>query len=350
MGLLNALRLSTTPVVDPTRASAALQLSSPWSTSNSLLPALLLEDLYGLDAPMVVTREMAMRIPAIAKGRAILHAIIGNVPRRAYRGDVELIDQPTWLYRSDSGISPVMRTKMILDDFIFNEASLLAVKRGNEGQPVDVTPIPYDSWSVNADGYIEVNGAIAPADQVIYLPGPGPGLLSMAADTILAALSTENAWTSRVRNPFPAMVLQEVEDHGMTKEEAKAYVQQVAQARRNPDSAVMFMPASMRIESHAAESTDLYESGRNALRLDFANFLNIPASLLDGSTASASLTYSTQEGRRNELFDYTISYWASPIEEALSLDNVVPRGQRVRFDFANYLTPNPAPTGPNTQD
>jgi len=350
MGLLTALRITNTPLVDPSYTSSALQIASPWSDSSNLLPALIAEEIYGLGALTPVTRAQAMMIPAIAKGRAILHAIIGNVPLRAYRGDTELVTQPTWLYRSDSGISPAMRTKMILDDLIFNEASLLAVKRGNEGQPIDATPIPYDDWSVNQDGFIEVNGTIAPADQVIYIPGPGPGLLAMAANTISAAFSTENAWAARVRNPFPAMVLQEVEDHGMTQDEAKTYVNSVAQARRNPDSAVMYMPASMRIESHAAESTDLYESGRNALRLDFANFLNIPASLLDGSTASASLTYSTQEGRRNELFDYTISYWASPIEEALSLDNVVPRGQRVRFDFANYLTPTPAPTGPNTQD
>ena len=350
MGISNALRIFSTSLVETSRLNPPAQVSSPWSESNNLLPALIASDVLGLDAPEAITREQAMCVPAIAKGRAILHSIIGSAPLIAQRAGVDLVTQPAWLYRSDSGISPTTRTKMILDDLIFNEASLLAVKRGNEGQIVDATPVPYEQWSVNADGYIEVNCVPVPADQVVYIPGPGPGLLTMARDTIVAALSTERAWAARVRNPFPAMVLQEVEDHGMTTEEAKQYVSDVALARRNPDSAVMFMPANMRIESHAAETADLYESGRNALRLDFANFLNIPAALLDGSTATASLTYSTQEGRRNELFDYTISYWASPIEEALSLDNVVPRGQRVRFDFSNYLNPTAAPTGPNTQD
>lgn len=136
----------------------------------------------------------------------------------------------------------------------------------------------------------------------------------------------------------------------MDQTEAKTYVEAVAKARRSIDGAVMFIPNSVDLEAHNADTTDLFEAGRNALRIDFANHMNLPVALLDGSVAEASLTYSTQEGRRNELFDYTIGYWTAPIEQALSLDNVVPRGQRIRFDFTDLLNSQATPTGAPEQD
>lgn len=348
MGIFAGLKLANAVANDYTATPA--HVVSPWSDTSTLMPALAIDQLLGLNAPELVTRSMALKVPAVAKGRAILHAIIAKTPLRAYRGDTALDPQPGWLTRTDSGISPEMRVRLILDDLLFNEASLLAVKRGFDNQILDAVPVPYNEWAVNAEGLIEIRGTIVPADQVIYIPGPGPGLLEQAAEHIQAARSTDRAWASRVRNPFPAMILRETDDNGLTQKEAQQYVASIRAARRDPDNAVAFLPYDIEVQAHQSDPTDLFESGRNALRLDFANFMNIPAAMLDGSVSTASLTYSTQEGRRNELFDYTIGYWAGPIEEALSLDNAVPRGQRVRFDFANYLTPTPAPTGPITED
>jgi hypothetical protein len=78
--------------------------------------------------------------------------------------------------------------------------------------------------------------------------------------------------------------------------------------------------------------------------------MNLPASLLEGSQSTATLTYSTSEGKRNELFDYSLPFYADPIEEAFSLDSVVPRGTRVRFDFSDFIAAAASPTGPITED
>lgn len=329
---------------------------SPFQAQLSLPPALVADfDMGGVAA---MTRMDALRVPAISKGRALIHSIIGSRPLRAYRG-AELLTgdaQPTWLYRSDSGISPISRTKDILDDLIFNEASLLAVRRGAVpadaalGPILDAVHVPYERWNVDKDGHIVVDGKIAAFGSVLWIRGPGPGLLSVAADTVAASNDMSNAWQRRVRNPMPAFILQEQAEGSMTPEEATEYVEAVAKMRRNPDGAVMFADGRIRVEAHASEATDLFESGRNALRLDVANHLNIPAALLEGSQAAATLTYSTQEGQRNELVDYTIPYWAGPIEQALSLDGVVPRGTRVAFDFTDLIAPAASPTGPITED
>ncbi|UOE43740.1 phage portal protein [Agromyces larvae] len=354
MGIFNGFRFASGVAgsnVVPFPKRPSMGIVSPWTDNTGVLEQLVAKDILGVTLP-TVTRAQAMKVPAVVKARALLHAVIATRPLRAYRGD-ELRpepEQPTWLYRSDSYIAPRLRTKLILDDLIFDEASLLRVTRGAENAILDAVHVDYSRWEVDETGIISIDKQPVDRDEVIWIPGPGPGLRRIAADTIDAALSTEAAWKQRVRNPFPAMVIFQEEDVQLEPEEVKDMVDSVAAARRSIDAAVMFVPYGNRIESHAADTTDLFESGRNAIRIDFANFFNMPTALLDGSVAEASLTYSTQEGRRNDFLDLTVPYWSGPIEDALSLDNVVPRGQRVRFDFSDLITPTASPAGPTVED
>lgn len=321
---------------------------SPFQPQGELAP-IIIGDIWGPDITLPLSRLDALKIPAVAKGRALLHSLLSR-PLVALR-DEERLDLPTWLYRSDTGISPQLRMRCIIDDHVFAEASLLAVRRGKNDDILDAAHVPYDRWYVDPEtSEIFVDRKPAPAGSVIWIPGPWAGLLVHGADLIRAARDTEKAWTARVRNPFPAMVIKDTEDRNLTKSQRRNLVAAVAAARRDPDNAVFYLPFGLELEAHGADATDLFETGRNAMRLDFANLLNIPAALLDGTVSEASLTYSTQEGRRNELFDYTIPYWTNSIEEALSLDNVVPRGQRIRFDFSDLLSTSAVPTGPVTKD
>ena len=94
----------------------------------------------------------------------------------------------------------------------------------------------------------------------------------------------------------------------------------------------------------------MFIEARNSLRIDVGGILGIPASLMDASLSTASLTYSTQEGQRNELADMCLPYWQDPLAQRLSMDDVVPRGQRTRFDLADYLTVTPSATGSVVND
>lgn len=358
MGILSWLGVRQT-LADTQRAvpgavvKSQLGVLSPFQ--NSVLPQIITADLWGEDAQLPLTRLEAMRIPSVVKARALLHSLIASRPLVAYRGNERVDPQPTWLYRSDTGIDPAMRIRDILDDHFFNEASLLAVQRGTEEQIIDAVHVPYDRWKVDQDGTILVSSpegqdVPAPAGSVVWIPGPWMGLLVHGQATLAAARDMEDAWMDRVRHPLPPLELHQLEDDQLTDTQALAYVTAVKRSIESNGSSVFFTPYNIESKDHSGGATDLFESGRNALRLDIANMLNMPAALLDGSVSEASLTYSTQEGRRNELFDYTIPYWAGPIEQALSLDNVVPRGQRIRFDFSDLLTPTAAPTGAPTED
>jgi phage portal protein BeeE len=128
-------------------------------------------------------------------------------------------------------------------------------------------------------------------------------------------------------------------------------VRSVAKQRRSPDGGVMYVGGGIKATAVPInDDSSLYIQARNALRIDLANHLNLPVALLDGSPATASLTYSTGEGKRSEFDDLSVDYWTTPIQAAFSQDSVVPRGTRIRFDFASRYAATNAPTGAPTLD
>lgn len=332
----------------PLKGDSTHGIVSPWQEGT--LAPLVWSDIFGIDHTPV-TRIEALRVPAVAKARAILIALISGRPLKMYNADgSEATDQPTWLYRSDTGIAPVTRIIGMLDDHIFNDATLLVVKRGAKDQIIDAVHVPFSQWSADEDGVISVNGKPVDPKEVLWIPGPGPGLLTTGAETIRGARGMERAWSGRVRNPTPTVFMRQKEEGNLTEDEVKKYLAATRSALQNPDGTVAFVPYEVDMDVAEGGNVDLFTNGRNDVRIDIANHLNVPVALLDGSTTTASLTYSTQEGKRNEVFDYCIPYWINCIEQGLSLDNVVPRGSYVKFDFKDYLTSTASPTGPETRD
>jgi len=350
MGLLSAFRFATSVTRSGGQTSAPTSarsgVTSPWSPST--LSKIAWSDVLGLEAD-VVTRAEAMTVPSIVKGRSLIVGPLSRHPLATYRGG-EKITTPAWLYRTSTDVSPQMRMLWTLDDLIFGGWSLWAVERGAAGQIVDAVRVPPEWWTVTQDLVVEVNGRPVTPAEVILFQGPQDGLLECGKGTIRAAVAMERAWASRVTTPAPLVALRHT-DAQMPLDEAE--VQDLVdtwETARSSGGATAFLPAAVEAQVFGGSDASLFVEGRNALRLDVANFLALPGELLDGSTATASLTYSTQEGSRNELADYSLSYWAGPIEARLSQDDVTPRGTRVAFDLSDFLTTTPAPSGPARED
>lgn len=322
-------------------------VSSPWA-EGSLSP-ILASDIFGIDvAP--VTRDEAMRVGAVVKGRAVLHSLITPRPLVAYRGTERLETQPTWLYRSDSGVPVQTRTALILDDLIFNDSSLLYVSaRGADGSILDAVHVSYSRWSVMPDGTINIDGKAANADDCIWIQGPWPGLLAAGSEKIRESRNLERSAAARARNPIPTFEIHVTGENPLEPAEAQQLAQAVATARRQPDGAVIVTPSNVDLRVHGDRAVDYHESARNAVRLDFASYFGLPSSLLESGVAGTSLEYSTQEGKRSEVFDYAIQYWSTPIQAWLSQDRVTPRGTRIAFDFSDLLN-SPQTSGPALED
>lgn len=350
MGIRNAFRLTQaaaalSPVIG--RPASRVGIRSPWSSTT--LSSVALADIYGAD-DLPVTRAEAMSVPSIAKARHLVCSVLARRPLVAYRGASRLGTQPPWLYRTNTQTHPNIRMLWTLDDLLFGGWSLWAVERNTARQITDAVRVPPELWSFGADGQVEVGAGPVEAESVILFSGPFEGLLEAAPRTIRGAAAIERAWIGRAESPIPAIDLHDTSEDPMEDDEVDAVIEAWATARSDPHGAIAYTPA--RIEARALGQSDpqMFVEARNAVRLDVANFTGLPAQLLDGSMSTASLTYSTQEGRRSEFIDYSLTMWLDVVEARLSMDDVTPRGTRIAFDLTDLTQLPHTGTSPARED
>lgn len=337
-------RSTSTPTDSVARVNET-GIKSPWSSDS--LSKVVWSDVFG--TPLTkIERKHAMKVPALVKGRALICGTLSRQPLAKFRGETKVAPE-AWMYRTNTQQAPQVRMLWTIDDLIWSGCSLWAVQRGARDVILDAIRVPPEWWEVDDDLRILVNGQPVSAEEVVLIEGPQDGLLTIAADDIRAALAMAKSWADRVEHPLPPTHLETTDPQvQMEPHEVRKLVDDWDEARARGGSA--YTPYGMRANYPQTATSDLYVAGRNAARLDFANFLALPASLLEGSTATASLTYSTKEGARNELVDYSLSYWATPIEARLSQDDVVPAGNRTAFDLEYLSTPNQPVQGPASED
>lgn len=365
MGLMSALGFTRKPSL----TLPDLSLASPWQPPGAL-NQITVKDIWGAEVSqnLPLDRSVAITVPSVSRARNLLVGAIMQYPLVALTDKTETVTlpdgtsatvpvqvdpQPTFLYRTNGDVSPQERIAWTVDDLIFYGTSLWLTDRGASNQILDATWLPQSQWRWNKDGELEVRNAselwveLDDADYILF-NSPFEGLLNIAGRTLRGAISTEEAWTGRMRNPIPLIELSMSEE--LEEEEIRSLIQAWSDARTGVNGAVSYTPPGMEVKDHGSLQADLYTEGRNAIRTDVGNFLNIPTSMMDGSLAEASLTYQTTEGIRNRFQVESVPFWTMPIEAALSADKVVPRGQRVRFDKSQDYTPIPTPTGAPSKD
>jgi hypothetical protein len=357
MGLFDVFRRSAAIAASSSLPPVRNDIVSPFSTGQ--LTKIVWSDVFGVEAKHM-TREEALALPGAFKARAVLLSLLANKPLVAYEAaELELAElegrdplpaakQPAWLRGGNAGVSPWHRMAATLDDCIYYGWSLW-VREYDGDELVKHERVPIGAWKFDDDSRVLVQrapGKFEPADEaeVTLIPGPSEGLLAYAARSLDGAKAIEESWVERARNPIPMIDLHQTIESGLKPEEAKAYVDQWNEARRTSGGAA-FTPYDIQANALGQLSPDLYTEGRNNARIDIANFHNLPVSLLDGSVATASLTYSTQEGDANEVELYSVPYWRDPIVGRLSLDDVAGEGVVIRQNMGGLVRTEQSPIG-----
>lgn len=354
MGILDRLGVGKRKS-DFLASSIDLGVTSPWASGEHSLTQVVLSDVYGAEMIDLIPlgRAEAITIPAVSKARNLLVSTIAKFPLRALDAAGPARNQPSWMYRTNGNVTPYERMVWTVDDGIFYGYALWLVERGGTADTEGRRPIlnatycPMSDWKI-VDGMILVNDEPVDADEVIFFNFPSEGLLNIANRTLKGARDQEAAWVGRARNPIPLIELHQLDDT-MQRDEIKEFVDDWSTARRNENGAIGYTPPSMEIRVHGNVAADLMVEGRNAIRTDVGSFVNVRASMLDGTAGVDSLTYSTTQGEKNSFYEFDLPFWTDAIEARLSLDDVLPRGQRTRFD--KYEAYNlPTPTGPVQED
>jgi hypothetical protein len=329
-------------------------------------PQFVIDDVIGEELQnLPLSRSQAIAIPAVSKARNLLVSTIAKFPLRAIRVDGEtgaetdVTTDHSWLYRTRGPVSPYERMAWTVDDLVFHGVSLWLLDRGSPAGEDRRRPIlnaewcPTAAWTLGPDEdgnlAVLVNGVPIADDRYMLINSPFEGLLNVGMRTLRGARDVEDAWVGRARNPIPMIVLTVADGANVSEAELKVLVDTWAAARTKPNGAIGALPEGVTIEVFGELKPELFVEGRNSIRTDVGSFVNVRVAMLDGTSGIDSLTYTTKDGERNSFYEFDVPFYTDPIAARMSLDDIVPRGTRIRFDMYEAFN-LPAATGPRVED
>lgn len=326
---------ATPPTPDLEASAIAPKQVGPasWASEPNHLQSIVWSDLTQTTS-RVLTRADVVAIPAVAKLRHLLCGLAARCPLRVLEGDQLVADQPAWATRTDGFVSPYHRMLWTVDDVLFHGWSVWAVDRvGGRLEAAD--RIHPDSWEIDDVGRIFVDDQLARPDEVVAIPGPHEGLLNYGAAALRRTIDNLDAAANAARNPSAYLELHYTGDDPMTDIEIDKHIQRWALARRGENGGVAWTNKVLELKEHGTHEAHLLIEGRNADAVDAANLMAGNAAMADATSAGASLTYETTEGRSAQLVNHGVGIYMDSIAARLSLDDVVEPGQRVAFDTDN---------------
>lgn len=296
-----------------------------------------------------VSRDLAMSVPTIARARDILCGTIGTLPLVTFDkltntrvGNRQLIDQP------DPAIPRVNTIAWLADDLKFYPQAFMQVLdvspadqrpyRARRIDPRRVTPL-IDSTGYMIRGW-QVDGKPVPAsglNSLIVFNAIDEGVLSRGSQTIRTALALESAAYKMASEPAPMMHLN---NKGMnaTEDEVDGILSVFRRARR--DSTIAYTEGDLDLNVLGWDSSQMQlVEARSHTALECARLMGLPSSFV--SAESTSMTYSNTLQERRSLLDFGMAATLRIIEDRLSMDDVTPRNQIVRFDLNAFLRGTP---------
>lgn len=346
------------------RGAVPIAVASPWAPTDTLTQIVVDELFVGPDSAHVpITRDIALRIPGVKRAHGIHVKQFASIPFHVMDGDTLAPEQPRWLTSSDSGVSPYHRMHGVGSDLFFQGWACLGFDRSPLDPDADCIHVPYGAWGIDqSTGIPWIDTGTVPARYaavpVVISAGYGDnGILVDGIDTLREARQIEDAYKRRLDDPVPLTILNiPLEEwRQMTPEERAKYRDQWVEGRRKSSTALKV--AEWPVEMPGQIAVDLYESGRNAVRLDIANHTGTPASLLEGTRQAGGggtdirYTGVANGAMRGELWEYgSAKGFTLAFEARMSLDDIVPQGLSIRGDLTN-MQAIPAPnTNPTSED
>jgi len=309
--------------------------ASIFSTGSGTLAPVIAKDLGYLGAGLPATITEALSVPPIHRAIALYSTAVASVtiPDAA----------PQWLKDGVGSITPEARLVSIVLDLIFHRESVVMVKRDGDEITSGIR-LPYEFWELDPYGNVVLNGTtVEDQSQFIYVSSLMPlGLLEAASDTIEHYLDLRNTIRSRSKNPIPLVDLHITEEFEGGEGELTQALDDWTKARQSENGAVAFTPKGIVLNTPGAGTADdggMLIQARNAVRLDAANFCNLPASMLEGANG-ASGTYENTLQSKDEFVSLSCAQWLEPIAARFSLPDVT-SGDPWRFDTSS-LAPGDA--------
>jgi HK97 family phage portal protein len=299
-----------------------------------------------------IDRQAAASVPAVSQCVQLIKGTIAGIPLEVYssRTGEELDVFPAWINQPDSRAPRSVTIAWTVDSLIYYGQAFWQVKSvfADDLRPASFEWIQNNRVSTKLDPmtqeveYYMVNGTRVPdtgVGSLVTFQGFDQGLLLKGQRTINSAINVENAINVAMTSPQPTGYLKNT-GADLPENMIQGLLNSWKNARNSRSTAYLTSTLEYVPTSYSpAEMT--YNDSAEELAAQISRMLNIPAAMINAEHNRSS-TYQNVLDQRKEFMAYSLAPYINAIEDRLSLDDLTPRGQVVRFAVdETFLRANP---------
>jgi len=301
-------------------------------------------------------RAEAMTLATVSRSRDLLASVIGCMPLHMHGemfDDVtgEMTEIPlaprSWLRQPDPSVTYNFLMAWTLDDLLFyGRAFWYVTERTQDGFPSKFTRLPAGSvttldqagpvWFGPSKEIIFAGNTLDARDVVQFL-SPIQGIVYSSAQTIATAMKIEQSRYKNAQSSLPSGVLKQTGGEPLSGQELSEIGAAFQQARLTNQTAVLNEFLSYEASTATPDKMLMIESAQYSA-LDLARLCGVPPYLV--GVATGSYAYTSSEQSRADLLIFGVKPYADCLSSTLSMNNVLPRGTYVKFDYSSYLEEN----------
>ena len=298
-----------------------------------------------------IDRQAAVSVPAVNQCLNLIKSTIATIPLEMYSLNTgEEIAMPSWVRQPDERAPRSVTIAWTVDSLIMFGTAFWRVKSvyADDGRPASFEWVQNNRVTTKLDtltqevDYYMVNGTRVPDSGVgslVTFQAFDQGLLLKGQRTINSAINVENAVNVAMTSPQPTGYLKNT-GADLPENMIQGLLNSWKNARNNRSTAYLTSTLEYVPTSYSpAEMT--YNDSSEQLAAQIARLMNIPANMINAEHNRSS-TYQNVLDQRKEFLAYSLAPYINAIEDRLSLDDLTPRGQVVRFAVdETFLRANP---------
>lgn len=302
-----------------------------------------------------VTREFALAVPAVLKGRNVICSI-ATLPLVTLNAQTRERVRSRLLEQIDPQVANSVTLAMTVEDLIFDGVAwwkITATEAVGDwpvsaqhvaSHLVHTDPPSADALNTVPSGVdpstgVYINGVWTSGSRVIRFDSPNPPLLKVGKRTIKRAALLEAAAAMYAEDPRALDYFTPAEDADPNETEVREALDNWLAARRT--RATAYVPGTLEYhEVQAPTPADLQLAQlQQQAALDLANMLGLDPE--DVGVSTTSRTYANAVDRRRDRINDTLAPYMRAVTDRLSMPDVTRRSQLVMFDLRDYLKADP---------
>ena len=287
-----------------------------------------------------ILRQDAASVPAIARCRNLIAGTIATIPLETYSKTTgEELPNMVWVEQPDKRQPREVTIAWTVDSLFYYGVAYWMVEEvyQDDNRPARFSWVQNDRVSVKytsnntAVDYYMVNNVRVPDSGVgslVTFQAFDQGLLLRNPTTIRAAIDLEKAAAIAAQTPMGSGYIKN-SGADLPDQQVQGILNAWKTARQSKGTA--YLTSTLDFQPISFSPKDMmYNEAKAYLALDLARACNVPAPMIDAELIRSN-TYQNVLDQRKEFAAYSLMPFIDAISCRLSMDDLTPRGQEVRF-------------------